>query len=276
MFKVFMTIRNRLSLSKKCIKALYKHSSIPFQLFCYNNLTHFKIKEHFEYFRKLYEKGFVTQITFNTQKSTFDAFSKIVASNQFGLLHEQDPNKDNYDFLLFLDNDIIVMQNFDKILKKAWKDVKKMGLKQVKVIGQLPGGIKEKETLPQKIAGFEAKIGSLGGSGFWSVRPDFFRDVGFLDIQKSVGQDKKHDQFYWHLLGKSAKGKKYILGLETRLCVHASHLSGSICDVLSQNRSKPDRLKMIEFAEFEDEVNKMSFDEFLIEVQKNKELANKW
>ncbi len=274
MFKVFMTVRNRLSISKKCVKALYKHSSIPFQLFCYDNLTHFRIKEHFQYFGKLYEKGFATQITFNTPESTFDAFSKIVASNQFGLLHEQDPNKDSYDFLLFLDNDMIVMQNFDKILKQAWKDVRKMGLKQVKVIGQLPGGIKEKETLPQKIAGSTAKLGTLGGSGFWSVRPDFFRDVGFLDIQKSIGQDKKHDQFYWQLLCKT--GKKYILGLETRLCVHASHFSGSICNVLSKNRKNPERLKMIEFAESEEKVDRMSFDEFLIEVQKNKKLADDW
>jgi len=276
MFKVFMSIRNRLAITKKCVQALYKHSSTPFQLFCYDNLTHYQIKEHFAYFRKLYEKGFIVQVTFNTSVSTFNAFSKVVASNQFGLLHEQDPNKDNCEFLLLLDNDIIVAPDFDKVLKQAWKDVRKMKLKNVKVIGQLPGGIKQKVVLDQKIAGFEAKFGKLGGSGLWSVRPNFFRDVGFLDVKKSVDQVKRHDQEYWNLLDQSTSGKGYILGLRTKLGIHCGKFAGSICNVLSRNRKTPNKLKLIEFEKAEEKINSMSFDEFYKKVQDDKDLVNDW
>lgn len=276
MFKVFMSIRNRLAITKKSIQALYKHSSTPFQLFCFDNLTHYQIGEHFKYFRKLYEKGFIVQVTFNTSLSTFNAFSKVVASNQFGLLHEQDPNKDDCDFLLLLDNDIIVAPDFDKVLKRAWKDVRKMKLKNVKVIGQLPGGIKQKVVLGQKIAGFEAKVGKLGGSGLWSVRPNFFRDVGFLDVKKSVDQVKRHDQEYWKLLEQSTGGKGYILGLRTKLGIHCGKFAGSICNVLSRNRKTPNKLKLIEFEKAEEKLNSMSFDEFYKKIRDDKDLVNDW
>ena len=122
MFKVMMTVRNRLAITIKAVEALYKHSSIDFQLYIYDNLTNYKIKEHFEYMWKLYETGLASQVTFNTKKSTFNAFSKAAASNQFGRLHQEDPNKDKYDFLTFMDNDIIVMQDWDLTIKKAWQD----------------------------------------------------------------------------------------------------------------------------------------------------------
>ena len=276
MFKVFMSIRNRLAITKKCVQALFKHSSTPFQLYCYDNLTHYKIEEHFNYFCKLYEKGFITQVTFNTKESTFDAFSKVVASNQFGLLHEQDPNKDSYDFLLLLDNDIIVTPDFDKVLKQAWKDIRKMKLKNVKVIGQLPGGIKHKTVLEQKIAGFEAKSGKFGGSGLWSVRPDFFRDIGFIDVKMSVGQVKRHDQIYWQLLERTTGGQNYILGLGTKLGVHCGKFAGSVCNTLSRNRTNHDKLKLIEFEKAEEKIGKMSFDEFYKKIQNDKSLMNDW
>jgi len=251
MFKVFMSIRNRLAITKKCVQALYKHSSTPFQLFCYDNLTHYQIEDHFKYFRKLYEKGFIAQVTFNTSMSTFNAFSKVVASNQFGLLHEQDPNKDDYDFLLLLDNDIIVTPDFDKVLERAWKDVRKMKLKNVKVIGQLPGGIKQKLVFEQKIAGFEA-------------------------VKKSVGQVKRHDQEYWWLLDQSTGGKGYILGLKTKLGIHCGKFSGSICNVLSRNDKTPNKLKLIEFEKSEEEINSVAFDEFYKKIQGDKNLVNDW
>ena len=276
MFKVFMSIRNRLAITKKIVQALYKHSSIPLQLYCFDNLTHYKIKEHFEYFRKLYEKGFIAQVTFNTSASTFNAFSKVVASNQFGLLHEQDPNKDDYDFLLLLDNDILVMPDFDKVLKQAWKDVRKKKLKNVKIIGQLPGGIKHKVVLEHKIAGFTAKVGKLGGSGLWSVRPDFFRDVGILDVKRSVGQVKRHDQTYWQLCDHATGGQNYVLGLGTKLGVHCGKFAGSICNVLSRNRKTPNKLKLIEFEKAEEKIDSLSFDEFYKQVQDDKSLMNDW
>jgi len=275
MIKVMMTVRNRLSITKKCIEALHKHTTIPFQLYVYDNLTTFNTKGHFRYFNEIYDKKLVTQITFNTKVSTFDAFSKAVSSNQFGLLHEQDPKKNDYEFLLLLDNDVIPTPNWDKVVSKAWRDVTNLKLKNIKVISQHPGGIKEKEILSNSLAGFPASIGKLGGSGFWTIRTNFFKDVGLLDLNKLVGVDKRHDQEYWRLLDISTGGQKYIVGLKVKLGIHTGRLTGSICNVLSRNR-RPDREKMITFDEAEKWIDEMSFEDFYKMIENNKTLVNDW
>ena len=83
MIKIFLTVRNRLAITKKCIKAIQKHSTMPYQLYVYDNQTNHRLKEHFEYFADLYEKGLVSQVTFNTNASTFNAFSKAASNNMF-------------------------------------------------------------------------------------------------------------------------------------------------------------------------------------------------
>lgn len=276
MFKVMLTVRNRLAITKKCISALYKHSITPFQLFVYDNQTSFKTDEHFGYFYKLYRKDLITKITFNTTDSTFNAFSKAVASNEFGYLHEMDPNKDKYNFLLFLDNDCIVTKGWDEIIIQAWKDVNNAGLKNIKIIAQSPGGIKNKKPLNRKIAGLDAKIGTLGGSGFWTVRPNFFQDVGFLDIKRLVGHAKKHDQEYWILLSKSAKGSEYILGLDKKLAIHCGGIAGSCCNVLTRTRQKQNSEELIKFEQQDDLISKMSFEEFIKYIVNNKKLIGDW
>ena len=188
MYKIFLSCRNRLAITTKCITAIRKFSEIPHQIYVYDNLSNYKVDEHFMYWNLLYQKGIVHQITFNTKESTFNAFSKAVACNQFGSLHEMDPNKDNVDFLVFLDNDcIFVQQGWDNIIKEAWSDVKKYKLENIKIIGQLPNGIISKNTLEQKISGFTAKTGQHGGSGFWCVKPDFFRiDNNFSKLNQFI------------------------------------------------------------------------------------------
>ena len=144
MIKIFLTVRNRLAITKKCIKAIQKHSTLPYQLYVYNNQTNHRIKEHFDYFSSLYSNDLVSQVTFNTNASTFNAFSKAAANNMFALLHQQDPQKKKYKFLLMLDNDIIVTPEWDQTLASAWKYVNKNNLNDIKVIGQSPGGVKQK------------------------------------------------------------------------------------------------------------------------------------
>ena len=142
-----VTVRNRLAITKKCMIALEKHSKLDPQIYVYENLTDYRTVEHFEYFCKLYMNGIITQVTFNTKRSTFNAFSKASACNQFGRLHEEDPNKNNCDCLVFLDNDIIVTPGWDQKLKQAWDDVKRLKMKNIRVIGQLPGGIKQRNMI---------------------------------------------------------------------------------------------------------------------------------
>ena len=276
MVKIFLSVRNRLAITKKCIKAIKKHSLLPHRLYVFDNGTTYKLKEHFEYFCRLYEKDLVTQVTFSTEKATFNAFSKAATCNFFGLQHEQDPKKDDYFFLVLLDNDIIVTPGWDEILKQAWKDVERYGLNNIKVVGQLPAGIKDKTTLPQKIAGRVAKTGKLGGSGLWSVRNNFFRDVGFLDLRSLIGEVKKHDQQYWSLLNRASRGQDYILGINEKLGIHCGFIAGSVCNVLNRNRNAKSARELIKFEKQEERIEEMTFEDFLKLIKDNVQCLADW
>lgn len=273
MYKIFLTVRNRLALTCKCITGLKKHSVLPHQLYIYDNLTSTKIQEHFAYWAMLYEKGLIDQLTFTTKESTFNAFSKAVTCNMFGQQHSMDPNRNKYDFLVFLDNDIIVTPGWDKIIHDAWFDVKKLNLQHIKIIGQHPGGIKSKQEVSSKISNRKTYMGKLGGSGFWCVRPDFFETVGYLDPRFLVGQNKKHDQHYWTLLEKSSGGKPYILGIDDRLAIHVGgKISPSICNILTKTNG--DETKIVD--NDDKRIDEMTFDEFYQMIMNDKELLNNW
>jgi len=278
MIKIFMTVRNRLAITKKCIAAIQKHSTIPYQLYVYDNQTNYKLDEHFKYFSKLYNKGLVTQVVFNTNASTFNAFSKAASCNMFGLLHQQDPEKNKYSFLLILDNDIILTPKWDQKLAAAWKHVTKNNLNNIKVIGQSPGGVKYKKEVVKINDKLSGRTGKLGGSGLWSVRPNFFEDVGLLDLSKLVGFDKKHDQHYWRLLERSTGGKPYILALSHKLGIHCGKMSGSVCNILTRSRSKNDnqKLDLIKFENAENRIDKLKFDEFFKSIYNDKALLADW
>lgn len=282
MYRVMITCRNRLAITTKCITAIRKYSKLQHQIYVYDNLTSHKIHEHFMYFSLLYEKGIISQYTVNTKESTFGAFSKAMSCNQFGLNHEQDPNKDQIDFLVFLDNDCIIVQDgWDQIIKQAWSDVTKHGLKDIKVIGQLPGGIMKKKDLPSPIAGLKAKTGTSGGSGFWTVRSTFFREVGYLDVKPLIGHDKKHDQNYWSKLGKLTNGKDYILGLDKKIVIHTGGMAGSICNTLTRNKKinlkkGTNVSELIKFDHAEKEIDSMTFEQFIEKIKNNKVLIGDW
>lgn len=275
MIKIFLTVRNRLAITKKCIESLKKHSELPHQIYVYNNQTTFLLKEHFDYFYELYNQKMISNISFTSDESNFNAFSKAVSCNNFGHHHEEDPQKDSYNFLLFLDNDMIVAPDWDKTLSAAWNYVTKNGMKHIKIIGQLPGGmkgLKDNIELNKNLSGY---TGSLGGSAFWSVRPTFFREVGFLDLKNLVGCSKKHDQHYWPKLSKSADGKPYMLGLKTRLAFHCGYLAGSVCNRLTKLKVPDSKQKeeVIKFEANEEEIDKLNFEEFYDKINKEK---NDW
>jgi len=267
MIKIMITCRNRLAVTKKCIEAVKRHTTTPFQLYVYDNNTNFLIKEHFEYWRSLYEEKILTQLVVTTEQSTFNAFSKAAANNFFGQQHQSDPDKDKYDFLVLLDNDIFLLPQWDAHIKQAWKHVYKNRIENIKVIGQLPGGIKD---LKDKIfvgKELDGMVGSLGGSAFWTVRNNFFSDIGFLNLKNLVGCVKRHDQEYWGLLGQKTNGKPYILGLKAKLAIHCGPISGSVCNVLTTNRKNPNKEELIKFEKYEERIDKMTFEEFFEEVK---------
>jgi len=276
MVKIFMSVRNRLAITKKAIEALILHSEIPHRIYVYDNATNYRLKDHFDFFHELYNKGFISQITFTTPESTFNAFSKASTCNFFGLQHEQDPKKHKYSFLLMLDNDIIVTPGWDTKLKIAWDYVKEKKLKHIKVIGQLPGGIKsklEKYNINKNING---AAGTLGGSGLWSVQSDFFKTVGFLDLKTLVGFDKKHDQYYWRLLQRSSPGKPYIMGINQKLGVHCGKVAGSVCNRLTKNKNSPEKLNLIKFEEADKTIDSKDFKTFYDSIINDAALIGNW
>ena len=275
MIKIFISVRNRLAITKKCIEALKRHSKLKHEIYVYDNQTNYLVEEHFKYFGDLYKKGEISQVTFTTDESTFNAFSKATTCNLFGLQHEQDPNKDNYEFLVFLDNDIIVTPGWDEKLKLAWKFVKKKGKNYIKVIGQLPGGIKNREETLE-MPGMRGRVGRLGGSGLWSVRNNFFRDVGFLELRMLVGADKRHDQLYWQKLHQASKGKPYIMGLREKLGIHCGRKAGSVCNRLTRNQRNPKKKEMIKFPEQEENLSSVSFEDFFNTIINDKDLLSDW
>lgn len=275
MIKIFLTVRNRLAITKKCIHALKEHSTIAHQIYVYDNQTNYMLDAHFHYFQKLYSKRYIAQITFGTNESNFNAFSKAASCNFFGLQHEQDPKKDSYNFLVMLDNDIIVTPGWDKKLHTAWKHVAQHKMQNVKVIGQLPGGIK-RPTERVTIEGMNCKIGKLGGSGLWSVRPNFFRDVGFLNLSQLVGHDKKHDQLYWGLMDRSTRGQPYIMGLDQKLGIHCGSMAGSICNKLTRLKGDKNKLDKIKFVDSEEIISSMDFKTFFDKIYNDKKLINDW
>ena len=276
MVKIFMSVRNRLGITKKCIEALKKHSKLPHQIYVYDNETNYRLREHFDYFADLYERKEIAQITFTSYDSTFNAFSKASTSNFFGLQHEQDPLKDKYTFLLMMDNDIIVTPEWDIILHRAWKFVKHNKMDNIKVIGQLPGGIKPKSKEGYKVGDLVGRIGKLGGSGLWSVRPNFFKDVGLLNLRELVGHDKKHDQLYWKLLNQKTNNKPYIMGLNHKLGIHCGRDAGSVCNRLTRNKGNKKREEMIKFPEADKKIESQDFDTFYNYIKANVSLHRDW
>lgn len=276
MIKIFLTVRNRLAITKKCIEAMRRHTTNPFQLFVYDNNSNYLVKEHFEYWQSLYEKKVLTQLMVTTEQSTFTAFSKAVASNLFGQQHELDPNKDKYDFLLMLDNDIILLPKWDEHVKHAWKVLFKTQMNHIKIITQSPGGVKNKTDKIDLGKGNSGRVGKLGGSGLWCVRPTFFREVGFLNIGQLVGFDKRHDQLYWPMLDKAAQGKPYVLAINQKIGLHCGSIAGSVCNRLTRLKGDPNKEEKIKFEIQEDEIEKTSFDDFFQKIVQDPEFAKGW
>ena len=274
MIKIFISVRNRLAITQKCITAIKRHSKLKHQIYVYDNASNHLLQDHFMYFFHLYNSKQVTQVTFTTEESTFNAFSKASTCNFFGQQHEQDPKKDSYDYLVMMDNDIIVTPDWDEKLLKAWNYVKKHNLNNVKVIGQRPGGIKHVDPKVYEIdKGLNGRIGVLGGSGLWSVKPNFFRDVGFLDLKRLVGQDKKHDQLYWQMMQRASGGKPYIMGLVTKLGYHCGPIAGSVCNRLTRNRGA-NKCEVIKLEGNEKQVSSFDFDTFYKKISTDKKFSS--
>lgn len=278
MIKIAITVRNRLEMLKKAIESLQRHSTIPHEIYIYDNLTNHRLKDHFDYYHELLEKKIIHQITFNTEVSTHHSFSKAAALNQFGHLINDDPKQNEISFLALIDSDIIVTMGWDKIVAKAWKFIKQQKMDHIRVVGQSPGGIKDKKPVKGEIAGHTAITGKFGGSGFWCVLPDFYKTVGFINLKELVNANKRHDQTYWRLMANLNKNKDYILGLQTKLCIHCGYMAGSVCNTLTDKKIKDpnEKTEKIKFEEADKLIGSMSFDEFYKHIFSDERLIKDW
>ena len=262
MIKIGITVRNRLGITKKCIEAILQHSTIPHQIYIYDNLTDYKLENHFAFYHTLLRKKLITQVTFNTADSCYNAFSKAISLNQFGLNHEQDPEKDKCEMLVTLDNDVIVMPGWDEILRRAWIDVARWNIPNVYVIGQKTGGaVKYGKWLEKEISGYKAYHGKLGGSCLWSSRSNFYKQVGLLDPKPLVGFNKKHDQHYWVKMETLSNGQPYILGLDAPLFLYGGDMAGSVCNIIGFSNA-PHKLKQVQYQKQDEFIEALSFKEF--------------
>jgi len=275
MFKIVICVRNRLGITKKCIESICRHTKLPYEIYIYDNLTNYRLHEHFIYFHKLFQKKIIHQYTVNSNISTFNAFSKVVALNQFGHNHQMDPNKNKYDFLVFLDNDMIVTPDWDLYLDEAWKKIKTNKIPNIKIVTQYPGGVKFVKPLKFTIRNSETMSGKLGGSGFWAVNQDFFDTVGFLDCKLFIGKNKKHDQIYWRKLNKISRNKNYIMAIKANMVIHAGGLAGSVCNTLSKSKNDKKKLEKVKFKEVDSKIESLLFDDFYNGI-KNESKLYKW
>ena len=55
MIKIMITVKNRLSITKKCVESIERNAVEPYQLYIYENSTNYRLDEHFDYWRKLYK-----------------------------------------------------------------------------------------------------------------------------------------------------------------------------------------------------------------------------
>ena len=83
MIKIFISVRNRLEITKKCLEALKRHSTIPHHIYVYDNSTNYMVAKHFAYFCEKYIAQEIAQVTFTSKASTFNAFSKASTFNFF-------------------------------------------------------------------------------------------------------------------------------------------------------------------------------------------------
>ena len=85
---------------------------------------------------------------------------------------ETHPNRDMYDFVTCLDNDMILIEDgWDLIIQEAMELAEKQ-VPSIKLIGQYVGGCSGRDEVI-KLRGKETKVrvGVNSGSGLWNFRP---------------------------------------------------------------------------------------------------------
>lgn len=269
---VFITVRNRLAITKKCIESLYLNTNRPIHLFVFDNCMSTRLDEHFIYFCNLYKVGRLQKYVVNTVTSTYNAFSKAMSFNEFGLFIESHPNKNEYEWLLCLDNDMIIIQKgWDDYIASMFNEVDKHEGNTIQIVTQYPGGVSGSDHM---FGNIKVRVGVNGGSGFWNIRPDFFSKVGLLEPEPLLGISKRHDIHYWEKLNKFSRGQPYTVAIDLPLALHVAYCNGMDLSVCKAIRN--DHASNVDFESFDALVEGLQYDDFLEWIKRDEDVFRRW
>lgn len=270
---VFLSVRNRLAITKRCIEYLFKNTRREIDLFVFDNCTGTRIPDHFNYFCRLYEQGKLQKYVANTITSTYNAFSKAMSFNEFGLFIENHPDKFSYDWLVCLDNDMILIQEkWDDIIGTMFEEVdKKEPNNTIQIITQYPGGCSGTDYNLDK---FKIRVGVNSGSGFWNIRPDFFTKVGLLESEPLIGINKRHDLELWPKLNAYTKGQPYVIAIDQPMALHIAYHDGKDLSICKATRNNP--AMNVDFELFDNLIETMNDTEFNEFIMKDADVSRRW
>jgi len=242
--------------TKKCLEALEKFTKSDWEVFLFDDRSSKKLEERYSEYGKLVqryrERIAHIEIFPPYTRATHNTFGKAVAWTHFGYMstygsmgNRFSEEKQYFDYLVLIDNDILVRkEGWDLQLIETWKliDQHKDYQNTVLLTTQAPGGIMSPfgqggEKVDIEIEGKKIRIGPCGGSGFWMVKPDYFKRVGLLPLKYLEGKDKGHDILSWQIHQKMTNSLYTAVGLWDQLSLHIGH-NRSICNYLTYGKDK--------------------------------------
>jgi len=239
--RVMISTRERLEYTIKCIQALERFTKNDLEIFLFDDRSKENLAERFQYYKYLVENNKIAHLEIlpSDSKISFNTFGKAVSWNIFGYISSFMFPEQYFDWILLIDNDIIVRkEGWDTKLIETWRRINQYKeLKTIQVVTQAPGGIMGEKLEFDLEDGYKIRVGSAGGSGFWFLKKDYFKNMGLLPLKFLIGKSKGHDQLSWQLHQLRTNSRRYVAGLWDKLALHIGH-NRSICNYLTWGREK--------------------------------------
>lgn len=184
--KICLTIRNRLSYTKKTIDTLKEFTPRDqYELYIFDNMSDRDLEDQWTYLRKLYQRGHVDCIVVNSEVSTMKCWSKSFAINQCIKMCElQDAVSSHWEWFVILDNDMIFRKPWLELAKNVYKEAKKK-YPNILVCSPWNDPNPEHKTFyKDKFCDMPVNIKSGNGAGCWIVHREFIEKIGLAGVGK--------------------------------------------------------------------------------------------
>ena len=265
MIKVFLSVRNRLGLTKQCLEALRRYTKAPLEIYVFDNLTEPRLlAEHAAFFADKILRGEIAQYVINTAASTHGSFSLCAAATQFADQYARDA-RGTCKMILQLDNDVIVEGGWDSSVRLIWDAVKKAGIDTVQYVSPFVWGSHKTDVMVGEVP---VCVGLMGGSAFMAMQPDFYSTIGMPEPRLLRGKCKGYDRWLgWHIEAKIPES--YAATADLPLATHCGPLVASICNRLHNG----EEAYSPEIEEHDRAIGEMSFEDFREMVAGSRECA---